>query len=119
MDSPGEGSAGLTDAAAALESGYFDAVGAELAATSRPQFGRSGQTSIGREIVDYVRENSRQLREHFLFAQTGLARQIADRLLPEHGAKLRWLDGLILALANPRVDRGGLTAILKFLNQVA
>ena len=66
------------------------------------------------QFVDHVGQSLLQRIDEILLADTGLLGQIADGLLAESRIDLGWLNRLIGAFANPRIDGLALSGFLEF-----
>jgi hypothetical protein len=71
---------------------------------SSGDFLQTWYASVGRKLVNELREVLRELRQKILLGDVGLLRNIADSLLPECRMQLPGFDRLVLTGSEPGVD---------------
>lgn len=69
------------------------------------------------ELVDHTGQQLRELRKQVGTAHAGLLLELAHRLRTERRAEIMRRDRLVLAFADPRVDRPAVASLGELLDQ--
>src|SRR5439155_25456869 len=90
-----------------------------LESDSARDLGLGRQPSVGRQVIDHLRQILAEAGEQFVARQAALGRQALDLVGAKRVGEIAGRDRLVLTLADPGVRGFTVTALLELVEEIA